>query len=60
MSPAITIACAVGALLGAGLILFAFLSRKKVPAFFAAIMTAVGLLSILSSVLILLGTRTAS
>lgn len=60
MSPVITIACIIGILLGAGLILFAVVSRKKVPAFFAVIMMAVGFLSILSSVLILLGTRMAA
>ena len=60
MSPIITIACIIGILLGAGLILFAAVSRKKVPVFFAVIMMAVGFLSILSSVLILLGTRMVS
>lgn len=42
-------------LLGAGLILFSAVTAKKVPLYFTAVMAAVGVLSILSSVLIFAG-----
>lgn len=56
MSAAITIACIIGILLGAGVILFSVFTAKKVPMYFTAIMAAIGGLSILSSVLIFAGT----
>lgn len=42
-------------LLGAGLILFSAVTVKKVPLYFTAVMAAVGVLSVLSSVLIFAG-----
>lgn len=55
MSAIILIACIIGMLLGAGLVLFSAVTAKKVPLYFTAIMAAVGVLSILSSVLIFAG-----
>lgn len=55
MSAVILIACVIGMLLGAGLILFSAVTVKKVPLYFTAVMAAVGVLSILSSVLIFAG-----
>ena len=56
MSAVITIAGVIGVLLAAALILFSVFTAKKVPLYFTAVMAAVGGLSILSSVLIFVGT----
>ncbi len=57
MSSVITIVCIIGILLGVVLAAFAVAARKKVPAFFTAIIAVVGILSILSSAMILLGVK---
>ena len=58
LSPAAIVACAAGILLGVVLTLFAVFSRKKVPAYFTVILIVVGILSILSPVLLMIGIGT--
>ena len=57
--PSVIIAvCVVGIVLGAAVLTFAAVTRKKGPAFFSVIMGVVGILSMVSSVLILIGVIT--
>ncbi len=60
MSSVIVVACAAGIFLGVALVFFAVFSRKKVPGFFTAVLTVVGLLAVLSALLLLLGVRAAN
>lgn len=47
--------CIVGIFLGAAVLIFSAAVRKKVPAYFSVIMGVLGILSIVSSALILTG-----
>ena len=58
MSPVIIAVCVVGILLGAAVLTFAAVTGKKVPSFFSVIMGVVGILSMVSSALILIGVIT--